>query len=138
MAKGSTNAGGRAEEMRQIDTSKVPLSNQNKEETGGKIETLEEFISMAAQDLASLWKTSELSTIIFEEYGVPNGPFTNEVLFSQLVKKIIPDTAEISEEVLLMYNLAEADINKMFAVILQETIPNAIQEAIGDAMGGEY
>ena len=144
MATGSTNAAGKAEPLRTLTTEQIKLSDWMKEyfygEEGPPDEEnmLDLPIWMIAEKTMELERVSDLSIELFEAYGVPDGPYWNETLFSELVRKIIPNAVAISKEVLRMYNLAEADINKMFAVILQETIPNAIKEAIGDAMGGEY
>lgn len=144
MATGSTNAAGKAEPLRTLTTDQIKMSEWMKEYFYGEEgppdgqNVLDAPIWMIAEKTLQLESVTDLSIQLFEAYGVPDGPYSNETLFLELVRRIVPNAVAINKDVLLMYNLAEADINRMFAVILQETIPNAIQEAIGDAMGGEY
>lgn len=135
MATGSTNAAGRAEALRTVNTSQIAASAALiallSLKSGDSLDMALEILHEATKHVVQL--DEDVKTL----YGLEESADMNAV-FRAIKETVVPEAVKVSKDVLLMYNLAEADINKMFEVILQKTIPNAIQEAIGDVLDGEY
>ena len=136
MATGSTNAAGRAEELRTVNTGQVAASTA--------VQALLELAAGATLDqaLATLTnginqkESAKVSDEVKALYGLDEADMNR--IFRVIKEVTVPDAVRVSDEVKVLYGLDEADINEVLKTIAESTIPNAINHAIGDAMGGEY
>lgn len=140
MATGSTNAAGKAEPLRKIDTAEVKVSEWLKEVCGWDVETADDFLATMGEWVnrvdMSAWVLDETAAL----YGYESNDrsYTIDRILYNLATKILPEAVAVGDEVKALYGLEEADINQVLKTIVETTIPNAIEKAVGDAMGGEY
>ena len=136
MATGSTNAAGRAEELRTVNTSQVAASTAVQamlELDAGA--TLDQALETLANDINQK-ESAKVSAAVKSLYGLDEADMNT--LFRVIKETTVPEAVKVSDAVKTLYGLDEADINEVLQTIAVKTIPEAIQEEIGEAMGGEY